>query len=54
LSNLENEKNEKLDQELAQSKETISSLKRSSGALQDSYDVLQKSHKDLEVQFDAL
>jgi hypothetical protein len=26
----------------------------SSGALQDSYDVLQKIHKDLEVQFDAL
>jgi hypothetical protein len=40
LSNLENEKNEKLDQELAQSKETISSIKSSSGALQDSYQVL--------------
>jgi hypothetical protein len=51
---LEKEKNEKFDQELAQSKETISSLKSSSGALQDSYDVLQKTHKDLEVQFDAL
>jgi hypothetical protein len=48
--NLEKEKNE----ELAQGKETISSLKSSSGALQDSYDVLQKTHKVLEVQFDAL
>jgi hypothetical protein len=46
---LEKEKREKLDQELAQSKETISSLKSSSGALQDSYDILQKTHKDLEV-----
>jgi hypothetical protein len=54
LLKLEKEKNEKLDQELAESKETISSLKSSSGALQDSYDVLQKTHKDLEVQFDAL
>jgi hypothetical protein len=31
-----------------------SSLESSSGALQDSYDVLQKTHKDLKVQFDAL
>jgi hypothetical protein len=54
LLKLEKEKNEKLDQELAQSKETISSLKSSNGALRDSYDVLQKTHKDLEVQFDAL
>jgi hypothetical protein len=54
LLKLKNEKNEKLDQELAQSKETISSLKSSSGALQDSYGVLQKTHKDLEVQLDAL
>jgi hypothetical protein len=46
--------NEKLGQELVQSKETISSLKGSSGAFQDSYDVLQKTHKDLDVQFDAL
>jgi hypothetical protein len=37
---LEKEKNEKLHQELAESMETISSLKSSSGALQDSYDVL--------------
>jgi hypothetical protein len=54
LLRIEKEKNEKLDQELAESKETNSSLKSSSGALQDSYDVLQKTHKDLEVQFDAL
>jgi hypothetical protein len=49
LLKLEKEKKEKLDQELAQSKETISSLKISSGAFQDSYDVLQKTHKNLEV-----
>jgi hypothetical protein len=54
LLKLEKEKNEKLNQELAQIKETISSPKRSSGALQDSYDVLQKTHKNLKVQFDAL
>jgi hypothetical protein len=36
-----------------QSKETISSLRSSSGAIQDSYDVLQRTHKDLEMQFDA-
>jgi hypothetical protein len=47
---LEKEKNE----ELAQGKENNSSLKGSIGALQDSYDVLQKTHKDLKVQFDAL
>jgi hypothetical protein len=47
---LEKEKNK----ELAQGKETISSLESLSGALRDSYDVLQKTHKDLEVQFDAL
>jgi hypothetical protein len=35
LLKLEKEKNEKLDQELTQSKETISSLKSSSGALKD-------------------
>jgi hypothetical protein len=51
---LEKEINEKLDQELVQNKKTISSLKISSGALQDSYDILQKTHKDIEVQFDAL
>jgi transcriptional regulator with XRE-family HTH domain len=54
LLKLENEKNEELAQELVQGKETISSLKSSSGVLQDSYHVLQKTHKDLEVQFDAL
>jgi hypothetical protein len=47
---LEKEKNE----ELAQGKKTISSLKSLSGALQDSYDILKKTHKDFEVQFDAL
>jgi hypothetical protein len=46
---LEKEKNEKLDQELVESKETNSSLKSLSGALEDLYDVLQKTHKDLEV-----
>jgi hypothetical protein len=50
LLKLEKEKNE----ELAQGEETISSLNSSSGALQDSYDVLQKTHKDLEVQFNTL
>jgi flagellar hook-length control protein FliK len=54
LLKLENEKNDKLDQELAKSMETNSSLKSSSGALQDSYDILQKTQKDLKVQFDAL
>jgi hypothetical protein len=54
LLKLEKEKNENLNQELAQGKETISSLENSSGTLQDLYDVLQKTHKYLEVQFDAL
>jgi chromosome segregation ATPase len=54
LLKLEKEKNEKLDQELTQSKETISSLRSSSGALQDSYDVLEKTHNDFKMQFDAL
>jgi hypothetical protein len=40
LLKLEREKREKLDLELVQSKETVSSLKSSSGALKDSYDVL--------------
>jgi hypothetical protein len=40
LLKLEKVKNEELAQELVQSKETISSLKSSSGSLQDSYDVL--------------
>jgi hypothetical protein len=46
---LEKDKNEEHAQELAKGKETISSLEGSIGALQDSYDVLQKTHKDLEV-----
>jgi hypothetical protein len=41
---LEKEKNKKLDQDLAQSKETISSLKSSSGALQDSYEIFYLGH----------
>jgi hypothetical protein len=45
LLNLEKEKNK----EIAQGKETISSLEGSIGALQDSYDALQKTHKDLKV-----
>jgi hypothetical protein len=51
---LEKGKVKKLDQELAQSKETTCSLKRSIGALQDQYDVLLKTHQDLKVQFDTL
>jgi hypothetical protein len=51
---LEKSKVEKLDQELAQSKETTCSLKSSTGALQGQHDVLQKTHQDIEVQFDAL
>ncbi len=51
---LEKGKVEKLDQELAQSKETTCSLKSSIGALQDQHDVLQKTHQYLKVQFDAL
>jgi hypothetical protein len=53
LLKLEKDKNEELAQELAKGKETISSLEGSIGALQDSYDILQKTDKDLEVQFDA-
>jgi hypothetical protein len=45
---------EKLDQELAQSKETTYSLKSSIGALQGQQDVLLKTHQDLKMQFDAL
>jgi hypothetical protein len=51
---LEKAKVEKLDQELAKSKETTSSLKRSIGALEGQHDVLLKTHQDLEVKFDAL
>jgi hypothetical protein len=49
LLKFEKEKNDKLDQELTERKETNSSLKSSSDGLQDLYDVLQKTHKDLEV-----
>jgi hypothetical protein len=51
---LEKGKVEKLDKELAKSKETICSLKSSIGALQSQYDVLLNTHQDLEVQFGAL
>jgi hypothetical protein len=51
---LKKSKVEKHDQELAQSKETTCSLKSSIGALQGQHDVLQKTHQDLEVQFNAL
>jgi cell division protein FtsB len=51
---LEKSKIEKLDQGIAQSKETTCRLKSSIGALQGQHDVLQKTHQDLEVQFDAL
>jgi hypothetical protein len=50
LLSLEKVKNK----ELVQSKKTISSLEGSIDALQDSYDVLKKTHKYFEVQFDAL
>jgi hypothetical protein len=46
---LEKDKVEKLGQELAKSKETTCSLKRSIGALQGQHDVLLKTHHDLEV-----
>jgi cell division protein FtsB len=51
---LEKDKVEKLNQELAKSKETTCSLKSSIGALKDQHDVLLKTHQDLEVQFGAL
>jgi seryl-tRNA synthetase len=51
---LEKEKNEKLDQELDKSKETTTSLESLIGALQETHDALQKTHKDVEVQFVAL
>jgi hypothetical protein len=46
---LEKLKVEKLDQELAQSKEATCSLKSSIGDLRGQQDVLQKTHQDLEV-----
>jgi phage shock protein A len=45
---------EKLDQELAKSKETTCSLKSSIGDLQGQHDILLKTHQDLKVQFGAL
>jgi hypothetical protein len=51
---LEKGKVEKRDQELAQSKETTSSLKSSIGDFQGQHDVLLKTHQNLKVQFDAL
>jgi hypothetical protein len=45
---------EKLDQELAKSKETTCSLKSSIGALHGQHDILLNTHQDLKVQFDAL
>jgi hypothetical protein len=51
---LEKGKVEKLDQELAKSKENTYSLKSSIDALQGEHDVLLKTHQDLKVQFDAL
>jgi hypothetical protein len=54
LLTLEKGKVEKLDQELAQSKETTCSLKSSIGALHGQHDVLLNTHQNLEVQIDAL
>jgi uncharacterized protein involved in exopolysaccharide biosynthesis len=51
---LEKGKVEKLDQELAKSKEITCSLKSSIRDLQDQHVVLLKTRQDLEVQFDAL
>jgi hypothetical protein len=45
---------EKLDEELAKSKETTCSLKSSIDTLQGQHNVMLKTHQDLEVQFDAL
>jgi hypothetical protein len=54
LLTLEKSTAEKLDRELAQRKETIYSLKSSIGVLQCQHDILQKTHQELEVQFDVL
>jgi hypothetical protein len=54
LPALEKGKVEKLDQEHAKSKKTTCSLKSSIGALQGEYNILLKTHQDLEVHFDAL
>jgi hypothetical protein len=45
---------EKLNKELAKSKETNYSLKSSIDVLQGQHDVLLKTHQDLKVQFGAL
>jgi hypothetical protein len=49
LLTLEKGKVEKLDQKPTQSKDTTCSLKSSIGALQGQYDVLLKTHQDLEM-----
>jgi uncharacterized protein involved in exopolysaccharide biosynthesis len=54
LLTLEKGKVEKLDQKLAQRKETTCTLKSSIGALQGQHDVLLKTHQDFEVQFNPL
>jgi exonuclease VII small subunit len=51
---LKRDKNEKVELELNKRKETITNLESSSVALQESFDVLQKTHKHIEVQFDSL
>jgi septal ring factor EnvC (AmiA/AmiB activator) len=53
LLSLKKGKVEKLNQELAKNKKTTCSLKSSIGALQDQYDVLLKTHQNLEAQFGA-
>jgi hypothetical protein len=45
---------EKLDQELAKSKETTYSLNSSINTFQGEHDVLLKTHQDLEVQFNVV
>jgi cell division protein FtsB len=54
LLTLKKGKVEKFDQELVKSKKTTCSLKSLISALQGQYDVLLKTHQDLEVQFIAL
>jgi hypothetical protein len=54
LLTLEKGKVEKLDQKLAQRKETTCTLKSSIGALQGQHNVLLKTHQDFEVQFNPL
>jgi hypothetical protein len=54
LLTLKKSKVEKFDQELVKSKKITCSLKSLISALQGQYDVLLKTHQDLEVQFIAL